>query len=157
MKNILLFLLLWTSTCRGQNSHIQVLYSGDTYLVNSSREVVMDDHTFGMYHYYKERFDSLKSSVLKYNIQLSLTDSLNEAVLRNLKDQIIAKDVQIRVADQSFFRLKRNLQQSISETEKCKRKFKDLHTKYGQKKVQLKIFRSITLGFTVLTIVILVL
>jgi hypothetical protein len=121
MKKLLfLVLMLAAFSAFAQQSYQDVLYKGDTYQVYLNRVVVMDDDTFGMYHYYKAQYDSLSQMVKIYDREIQAMDSLNAAREEELKALLKVKQETLEAAQQAYEQMKAALELSIDQTRDCR-------------------------------------
>ena len=121
MKKLLFLVLMFSSfSAFSQQSYQDVLYNGDSYQVHLNRVVVMDDATFGMYHYYKAQYDSLSELVKIYDREIQAMDSLGTAREKELKALIQAKQQIIEAAHQAYQEMKTALELSIDQTQDCR-------------------------------------
>lgn len=121
MKKLLfLVLLLAAFSASGQQSYQDVLYKGDSYQVHLNRVVVMDDATFGIYHYYKAQYDSLSQLVKIYDREIQTLDSLSTAREAELKALVKVKQETIEAAQQAYEEMKTALELSIGQTQDCR-------------------------------------
>jgi hypothetical protein len=123
MKKLLfLVLILSTFNVFAQQSYQDVLYKGDSYQVYLERVVVMDDATFGMYHYYKAQYDSLSQLVKIYDREIQVMDSLNIAREAELKALVKVKHETLKAAQHAYEQMKTALELSIDQTQECRLK-----------------------------------
>jgi hypothetical protein len=121
MKKLIgILFMLYAGTAFSQQSYQDVLYKGDSYQVHLNRVVVMDDATFGMYHYYKAQYDSLSQLIKVYDREILAIDSLNTARETELKALVKVKQETLEAAQQAYQEMKTALELSIGQTQDCR-------------------------------------
>ena len=139
---LMLFVIL---TAKAQDSsYLQVLHQGDLFETHLPRMVVMDDHTFGQYYFYRIRFDSLRKEVIAFDHSFKRLDSLNHRKIRTLHELISEKDRQIVTGHSAYMDMKAAVETSLEETKDCVDQFNGLQQKYNRRTRQNNVWRTAT-------------
>lgn len=156
MKKLFLFLCLFIGTlCAAQQPYIKVLPKDCVYTVPVKRVVVMDERTFGKYHYYREHYDTLKELVMAYNMQLVKADSAYGQVTAIYQEIIKSKESEINTCNESREQIRLTLETSMEETRRLQVEFKKYEEKY-RKKERWNRFWKITSGVLAATTIVLI-
>ncbi len=150
-----LFSLLLFSIAYGQDGYLRVLPQDSVFVVLLKRVVVMDDHTFGKYHFTLERYDTLRHYVQTYQHQLDRLDSIKQSALIDLQELNRQKDTLITACQQSQVRLKHNLNLSMKETKDWQDRYLGIERKLQKKQRQSRFLftTTITLSFVSIALI----
>lgn len=97
---------------------LMFLDKGDTFKSPETDMVVMDKYSFAKYHYISEKYNTLKSEVLKYDSLLDAKDSVEKHIREDYEKLIASKDLQVKVLTEAYSGVMKTATESIDRLTK---------------------------------------
>ena len=122
-----------------------VLHPNESYKAPPNNSmVVMDNYTFGNYHYTASKYDTLKKEVKRLDSALVQQDSNQCQLSRNYESVLLLKNSEITTYQQSYQRLENTTNECIKQQNQLQISY----TKLEQKNSRLKKWRNWFMGST---------
>lgn len=124
---------------------ILLLHPNEAYKAPPTKEmIVMDENTFGNYHYTATQYDTLKQEVIRLDSALVKQDSVEDQLTRNYDRLLFLKQSEITTYQESYNRL----QVATNDCIKHENQLQVDYLKLEQKNKRVKRWRNWFMGTT---------
>lgn len=147
MRKFLLVICFMMTSLFGKSQFLIFLDKGDIFKSPEVDMVVMDKYSFAKLHYSAEKYDTLKSEVMRYDSLLDAKDSAITQIERDKEKMIAVKDSEIKVLTDAYEGMMATAQESIEQQNKLQVDYLKLEKKNRRARRWRNLFMGTTAVF----------
>lgn len=147
MKKLFLIISLMLVSIVGKSQFLIFLDKGDIFKSPETDMVVMDKYSFAKLHYSAEKYDTVKSEIIRYDSLLDTKDSSAKQIQKDNEKLLAVKDAEIKVLTDAYAGMMTTAQASIDRQNKLQVDYLKLQNKNRRAKRWRNFFMGTTAVF----------